>query len=103
MVQQFDRLQDKDPNAHIANFLKICDTFKINGAIDDAIKLRLFPFSLRNQVNQWLNSLPKSFIITWNQMTKKFLSKYFPLAKTVKMRNDISSYAQMELQMLYNA
>ena len=39
---QFNRLQDKDPNAHIANFLKVCDTFKINKAIDDAIRLRLF-------------------------------------------------------------
>ena len=52
MVQQFvqfDGLQDEDPNAHIANFLEVYDTFKINGAIDDAIRLRLFPFLLRNQ------------------------------------------------------
>ena len=39
MVQQFmqfDRLQDEDPNAHTANFLKVYDTFKINGAMNDA-------------------------------------------------------------------
>ena len=47
---QFNRLQDEDPNAHIANFLEVYDTFKINGAIDDTITLCLFPFSSRNQV-----------------------------------------------------
>ncbi|KAA3461160.1 protein kinase 2B, chloroplastic-like [Gossypium australe] len=36
MVQQYfqyDRLQDEDPNIHLANFLEICDTFKINGVV----------------------------------------------------------------------
>ena len=49
MVQQlvqFGGLLDEDPNAHIASFIEICDTFKINGVSDDAIRLRLFPFSL---------------------------------------------------------
>ncbi|KAA3483215.1 RING-H2 finger protein ATL63 [Gossypium australe] len=33
-------------NQHLIRFLQLCDTFKFNRFIDDAIHLRLFLFSL---------------------------------------------------------
>lgn len=35
-----------NPHAHINNLLEIYDTLKINGVVDNAIRLRLFPFPL---------------------------------------------------------
>lgn len=35
-------------------------------------------------------------------MVERFLSKNFPFAKTMKMRNNISSYAKMETKTLYD-
>ena len=46
---QFHGLSIEDPNLYIANFLEICDMYKANGARDDAIRLRLFPFSLKDK------------------------------------------------------
>ena len=46
---QFRGLQGEDPYAHILAFLNVCATFKINGVTDDAIRLRLFPFSVRDK------------------------------------------------------
>ena len=37
---------NEDANAHLQNFLELCNTVVIRGVTADVIKLRLFPFSL---------------------------------------------------------
>ncbi|KAL1831081.1 hypothetical protein ACET3Z_000732 [Daucus carota] len=59
MVQnsvQYGGSPTEDPNMHIRNFIEICDTFKFNDVSDDAVKLRLFPFSLKDKAKGWLHS-----------------------------------------------
>ncbi|KAF7824539.1 uncharacterized protein G2W53_022683 [Senna tora] len=100
---QFGGSPIEDPNNHILNFLEICDTFKHNGVSDDAIRLRLFPFSLRDKAKVWLQSLPEGSITTWEELAQQFLTKYFPLGKTAKMRNDITSFVLLDNESLYEA
>src|SRR6185312_3673084 len=44
---------NEDANAHLQNFLELCKTITIRGVTTDAIRLRLFPFSLLGKAKQW--------------------------------------------------
>ena len=70
MVQnnKFGGLQGEDPYAHILTFLNMCATSKINGVTDDAIRLSLFPFSVKEKEQIWIASLPSELITTWDQL-----------------------------------
>ena len=60
MVQQhqFTGHPSEDPNEHLGRFMRMENTFKLNGVRSDVINLKLFPFSLRDMVVTWFDSLP---------------------------------------------
>jgi len=91
----------ENPNNHIASFLEKCHTIKMNGVSNDAIRLRLFPFSLKDKAKYWLLNLNANSFTTWDGLSKAFLCKYFPPGKTAKLWNDITSFSQMEVESLY--
>ena len=93
---QFHGLTHEDLNAHILNFLEVCDTVKYNRVRDDAIQLRLFPFSLKDKAKHWLISEPPDSILSWDDLSNKFLARFFPPAKAAKLRIDISNFYQYE-------
>ena len=100
---QFHGLTHEDPNAHILNFLEVCDTVKYNGVSDEAIHLRLFPFSLKEKAKNWLISKPSDSITSWDELVNKFLARFFPPAKAAKLRIDINNFCQYEAKNFYEA
>ena len=98
---QFHGLAHEDLNAHILNYLEVCDTVKYNGVSDDAIRLKLFPFSLKEKAKHWLISEPPDSITSWDDLSNKFPARFFPPAKTAKLRIDISSFHQYEGESFY--
>ena len=86
---------------HIKEFLDICTTFQFQNFSDESVRLRLFPFSLKDKVKAWLNSLPSNSITSWDQLISKFLSKFFPMSKTNALRREIADFRQAEGEQFY--
>ena len=49
MLPSFYGNTNEDPYKHLDEFLEICSTVKIQNFNDDALKLTLFPFSLKDK------------------------------------------------------
>ncbi|GAB2270824.1 hypothetical protein Dimus_038880 [Dionaea muscipula] len=79
----FNGLSQEDPYIHLSEFSSISSTLRINNFPIDVMKLILFPFSLRGQAKQWLNTRPPNSIRSWEEMSVAFLKKYFSVGKTL--------------------
>ena len=88
----FHRLPNENPNMHLTNFLKVCDTIKYNGVTEEALRLRLFPLSLCDRAKHWLTSQPHDSITSWNDFVQKFLTQFFPPAKIAQLVQDINTF-----------
>lgn len=78
---QFSGSALNDLHEHINQFLEYCTTAKMNGVPADAIRLQLFPFSLRDGAKLWLNALPLAQKNNWDSLMQAFFEKYFPPLK----------------------
>nr|GEV29912.1 reverse transcriptase domain-containing protein [Tanacetum cinerariifolium] len=72
-------LSGDDANKHLDKFLHVTQSIKVNGVIDDALRLYLFPHSLTHHATAWFDHLPRNSINTFKKMAKMFLGKYFHL------------------------
>ncbi|CAN6445054.1 unnamed protein product [Victoria cruziana] len=69
MLSSFYGLASEDPYRHLDKFLDVCTTVKISHIEDDALRLRLFSFSLKEKAKDWLKSLPPSVrIAIWEDL-----------------------------------
>ncbi|GKE50402.1 reverse transcriptase domain-containing protein [Tanacetum coccineum] len=100
---QFHWLQCDDANRHIDKFLENTQHMKQNGVSDDALRSSLFPYSLTHHAIAWYDRLPRNSIYSFDDMMRKFLSKYFPPSMVTKLRNEITKFEQKPHESLFEA
>ncbi|GKD50406.1 reverse transcriptase domain-containing protein [Tanacetum coccineum] len=100
---QFHGLPGDDANRHIDKFFEITQHMKQNGVSDDALHLSLFPYSLTHHAITWCDRLLRNSIHSFDDMMRKFLSKYFPPSMVTKLRNEIAKFEQKPYESLFEA
>ena len=90
----FYGLPSEDSYAHLAIYIEICNTVKIVGVLEDAIRLNLFSFSLVGEAKRCLHSFKGNSLRTWDEVVEKFLKKYFLEFKIAEGKVEISSFHQ---------
>jgi hypothetical protein len=69
---------------------------KYKDVYGNIIKLKLFRFSLRGRAKDWLLSLPRNSIDSWDKCKDAFIGKYYPPAKIITLRSDIMKFRQFD-------
>ncbi|RVW35042.1 hypothetical protein CK203_079863 [Vitis vinifera] len=89
-------MESENPYAHIKEFEEVCNTFREEGASIDLMRLKLFPFTLKDKEKIWLNSLRPRSIRNWVDLQAEFLKKFFPTHRTNGLKRQISNFSVKE-------
>src|SRR3954465_8794418 len=81
---------------HLNNFIELCNMKKYKEVDGDIVKLKLFLFSLRGRAKEWLQSLPKNHIDSWDKCKDAFIGKYYPPAKIIQLRSNIMNFRKLD-------
>jgi hypothetical protein len=92
----FLRLNHENPYEFLSEFQTIYSTIQLTRFIEDALKMRLFIFTLKDRAKHWFQSLEPNSITTWDQLQQVFLKQYFPIGRTNDNRRAITSISQYE-------
>ena len=96
MKDQFSGSPNEDAASHLNTFVELCGMQNKKYMDNDIVKLKLFPFSLRDHAKIWFSSLPRNSINSWDKCKGAFITKYFPPAKIISLRTQIMNFKQLE-------
>ena len=100
---QFEEHPLESPHDHIADFIERCDTITAKDLSEDAIRLRLFPFSLRDKAKAWVKSEPVGIYRTWEELANAFLAKFYSPRKTSQIRIQLQTFKQQPFESFHEA
>ncbi|XP_020409497.1 uncharacterized protein LOC109946370 [Prunus persica] len=94
MLPSFYGLPNEDPLAHIKEFCNVVSGIPLQGVSEANLRLRVFPYRLKDRAKGWLMTLAPGSLTTWDAVAKKFLEKFFSTQKTATLRGQIFNFKQ---------
>jgi len=101
LLPKFHGLAGEDPHKNMKEFHIVYSTMKPPDVQEDHIFLKVFPHSLEGVTKDWLYYLAPRSIMSWDDLKRVFLEKFFPTSRTTSIRKDISGIKQLSGESLY--
>ncbi|GKA04087.1 MAK10-like protein [Tanacetum coccineum] len=99
----FSENKNEDTHDHVDRVLNIVSLFNIPGVSQDAVLLRVFPFTLTGSTKIWVDRLTPGAVNTWDLLKKAFIQRYCPPSKIAKRLEDIHNFKQESDETRYPA
>ena len=93
-ASRFIRLEDE--YLFLREFKEVCSMMHLPNIPVDVVRMKFISFALNDSAKRWMYGLVANSVTSWNDFIKLFLRKYFSNAKTVKLRNEIHQFVQLE-------
>ena len=101
LLPTFHGMEGENPYTHIREFEEVCNMFKEDTNQLDLMRLKLFPFTLKDKSKIWLNSLRLRSIRNWTEKKAEFLNKFFSTHRTNTLKRQISTFSANENERFY--
>ncbi|XP_057513288.1 uncharacterized protein LOC130795259 [Actinidia eriantha] len=89
----FRGVLNENPYTHVELFEEIVSTVRVDVNIrTEWVKLRLFPFSLKERAKEWFSMLRPGSIRTWVDLQKEFYKKYFSISRTTQLKRAVTLF-----------
>nr|GLL27316.1 uncharacterized protein LOC109169442 [Ipomoea trifida] len=92
-----------DALTFIRDFYGIVQHFPLNDLTEDALRMRCFPYTLKDAAKTWFMTLTPRSLRTWSEVYNKFIGKFYSHAKTADLRSKIATFSQAEGEPFHEA
>nr|GMD39458.1 uncharacterized protein LOC109169442 [Ipomoea batatas] len=102
-LPSFHGSANEDALTFIRDFYGIVQHFPLNDLTEDALRMRCFPYTLKDAAKTWFMTLTPGSLRTWPEVYNKFIGKFYSHAKTAELRRKIETFSQAEGEPFHEA
>src|SRR5262249_32362602 len=96
MLSSFYGMPNEDPLTFIKDFYTTIQTFLLQGLTEDQLRMRCFPYTLKDKTKAWLMTLTSGSITTWDTVYNHFIGKFYSHRKIAEVRSKFATFTQIE-------
>lgn len=87
-------MENEDTLDFIEELCSIVHNFPFWAITEEQLRMKCFPFAMKDRVKTWYRSLPANSLNIWSDICKKFMLKFFPIKKTHELQSKIMHFSQ---------